>query len=116
MQKNNFLQGHYRTVQMNQESEENILRLKPEIDGKAPQELNEKNIDDIVPGGDNRKETEEVDEEKLQIKKIPSQEEKEFMSKYGTLKKKNSLLMNKKGKRFDSADYFQEIAKVNWKK
>ncbi len=42
-------------------------------------------------------------------KKVPSQEAKDFMAKYGELKRKNSLLV-KKAKRFDSADYFQARA------
>lgn len=51
-------------------------------------------------------------EQKLEpepIKKIPSKEAKEFMERYGELKRKNSLLV-KKAKRFDSADYFQARA------
>ena len=38
-----------------------------------------------------------------------SEDETKFMSKYGSLKKKNSLLVNRKAKRFDSADYFRQV-------
>ena len=41
-----------------------------------------------------------------------SQEEEEFVAKYGSLKKKNPLLRTSlKGKKFDSADYFGNIKK-----
>ncbi|ARF09972.1 hypothetical protein Indivirus_6_38 [Indivirus ILV1] len=38
-----------------------------------------------------------------------------IIAKYGTLKKRNSLLAKEKKKIFDSADYFQELAKIKKK-
>ena len=40
------------------------------------------------------------------LTKVNSQEAKEFMAKYGELKKKNGMLRSSKSKSFDSADYF----------
>lgn len=64
------------------------------------------------------KEVEEVEEEvqkeekeeiEVPIKVQKEREESKFFSKYGHLKKTNSLLVPRKGKRFDSADYFTKL-------
>ena len=45
-----------------------------------------------------------------------TEEEITFFNKYKTLKKKNSLLVKSKPKKFDSADYFTEADKAKKKK
>ncbi len=105
---------------MDQETDENMIGSKPEMDGKVLQEDNgvvKPILSEVESDGEHDDETEKIEviEEKPQLKKLPSQEAKEFMAKYGTLKKENSLLIKKKGKRFDSADYFQAVARVSKK-
>ena len=43
---------------------------------------------------------------------IEKSEESEFLRKYKTLKKKSSMLIKNKPKRFDSAEYFVNLDKL----
>ena len=49
---------------------------------------------------------------KIPINRSNSQDVRDFISKYGNLQKKNSLLIKGRKKRFDSADYFEAKAKI----
>lgn len=54
------------------------------------------------------------EEPKEELPKKLSQEEEQFVKRFGSLKRRESLLRNSKKKRFDSADYFlssKEISK-----
>jgi len=46
------------------------------------------------------------------VNRSNSQEVRDFISRYGDLQKKNSLLIKGRKKRFDSADYFEAKAKI----
>lgn len=84
-------------------TESSDIKSSEEPDGLISVESTETNTPTSTPTSLSSTPTTDEQPKKL------SEEEQKFISKYGSLKKKNSLLVNRKGKRFDSADYFKAL-------
>ena len=96
---------------------EPILEPEPESENKLDTISESENKLDTIPESENKLDTTPDSIPESEITKIPinrsnSQDVRDFISKYGNLQKKNSLLIKGRKKRFDSADYFEAKAKI----
>ena len=84
--------------------EKNENKQEPILEPKLEQTLEPKLEQTLEPT---------LEQQKPQlVNRSNSQEVRDFISRYGDLQKKNSLLIKGRKKRFDSADYFEAKAKI----
>lgn len=86
---------------------ESEITLEPISDLIMVSEITLEPTSDLIPESEIT-----LEQPKISINRSNSQEVRDFISRYGGLQKKNSLLIKGRKKRFDSADYFEAKAKI----